>query len=165
VRGNDKGEWSDDSEDDGRDDGIVSFPNASSSFMAYSNLDLDDSFSATPEKWGSMGTTPRGTPGGRARCEAMACSPIYQNMLSGSPTYGNSLLVGSSIGLPQAHSVPRESSEATAFEDSSEDEMNAGTDDDDGCFEGDEEDPMFVFSPAVERMDEDGLNEMDSIYI
>lgn len=166
----DEGEWSDELEDEARNAGIVMFPNASSSYLAYCSLDLDDSFARTPETWGSMGT-PKGTPG-RARCEAMACSPIYQNMLCGSPTCGSltdTNLNSSFVGTPhtEANSVPRESHESVCFDDSSDDdddlEVFEGMD---GCLDQEDDAPIFDFSPAVGLLEEDeGWNNMDQISI
>eukprot|EP00656_Telonema_subtile_P034912 TRINITY_DN38937_c0_g1_i2.p1 TRINITY_DN38937_c0_g1~~TRINITY_DN38937_c0_g1_i2.p1 ORF type:complete len:365 (+),score=26.93 TRINITY_DN38937_c0_g1_i2:71-1165(+) len=175
IKRDEEGEWSDDLEDAARNDGIGAFANASSSYLAYCSLDLDDSFAKTPETWGSAGT-PKGTPG-RARCEAMACSPIYQNLLSGSPLYGNSNLTATPlssamlVGTPitQANSVPRESHESVCYDDSSSDEdygdLDLCSEDEDGCLDADEDNQMFDFSPAIHCGGDEGLRDMDHIYI
>lgn len=134
----------------------VAFPTASGSFLAYSSLELEDSLAQTPDTWGTSGPTDcKGACNGRQRCEAMACSPIYQNLLSGSPTCCSSF-----AGTPQANSLPRDS--AADLSDSSSDHDDLGSENDPGV---DEDVHMFEFSPSAPYMDPEALNNMDHIYI
>lgn len=148
-KGDEEGEWSDDLEDEQKLNGIVAFPNASRSFLAYSSLEMDESMCQTPDNWGSAG--------GRQRCEAMTCSPIYQN-ISGSPTYGESLCAST----PQANSIPRDSHDADLDTSDGEDLSDPL-----GCLsdEMEEDDEhVFVFSPSQPHLEAE-IKDMNHIYI